>query len=179
MHEHTETVHTMPAHTAETMRTTRTATSRFSLSDVLSLIGGAALIVIGAVVLLRGDISGAWSDPVVRVVGLTHTPLLGIIEVSVGVLLVLAGLASSRTLTLAVSVGLIAFGAIVVAEHASLSDDLAVTAAHGWWAIGIGAVLLIAAVAVPAVRRTSVVEVADSADSAEVVDDADARTIVP
>jgi hypothetical protein len=60
-------------------------------SMVLSLIGGAALVILGIIAMLRGDFSDSWTEPV-DVAGITHTPLLGVIEIATGVVLILVAL---------------------------------------------------------------------------------------
>lgn len=118
-----------------------TSTSRWDLGSVLATAAGVALIVIGVLALVRTGINSTWYDPVENVAGLSHTPLLGAIEVGVGALLVLAGLAGARML--AAFIALVAGGAaLIVAIEPSLADrELAID--RGWaTALAIGGLAL-------------------------------------
>jgi hypothetical protein len=92
--------------------------ARWDVGSILATAAGVALIVIGAVALARTGIDRSWYDPVVQVLGNDHTALLGAIEVGVGVLLVLAGLAGARALA-----GLVAVVAGAAATVAAIEPD--------------------------------------------------------
>ncbi len=113
-------------------------------SVLLSLIAGAALVVIGVVTLLRGDITGSWKDPVVDVVGIHHTPLLGLIDIGAGVLLLLGllGSAGGRIFT---GVVLAIGGAVLWIEADDLRPDLAAQWGYGAAILAVGALIAIAA----------------------------------
>lgn len=120
-----------------------------SVVGIVSTAIGAALVVIGIIVLLRGDVSGSWDRPVVQVAGLTHTPLLGAIEIAAGALIAFAGLMNSRGSVLFCATALAVFGAVVVIQPDQLHERLAVTRTHGWWSIAIAAALTLAALLTP------------------------------
>lgn len=122
---------------------TQTVSRRFPASSLVGAIIGAALLVIGIVVLLRGDVTGSWTDPLVSILGLDHTPLLGLAEVATGALLLIAALTGSRPLLVFFSAAMMIFGVVVLVQHESLVDDLGVQSAHGYWALGLGALLLV------------------------------------
>ena len=67
--------------------------SRWGLGSAVMLLAGAALAVLGVVAAGRTGIDDTWYRPVAAVAGLRHTALLAGLEVGVGVLLVVAGLA--------------------------------------------------------------------------------------
>ncbi len=113
-------------------------------SVLLSLIAGAALVVFGIVALLRGDIAGSWKDPVVDVVGIHHTPLLGLIDIGAGVLL-LAGLLGSAGGRIFTGVLLAIGGAVLWIEAGDLRPDLAAQWGYGAVLLAVGAVIAIAA----------------------------------
>ena len=142
---------------------------RISPVSILSIIAGALFIIVGAVALLRGDLSGSLSDPVVKVAGLTHTPLLGLIEIGIGVILMLGGADRSRATVIFMGSVLVVLGIIVVIENDSLRERLAVTAAHGWWAIFIGAILLIGAAMLPTISRSHTIASAARVDDGNVL----------
>ncbi len=93
-----------PQHQLEREETVDTRTTRWDIGSMLATAAGVALIVIGAVALTRTGINSTWYQPVEQVLGMDHTPLLGAVEVGVGALLVLAGLAGARMLAALVAV---------------------------------------------------------------------------
>lgn len=133
---------------------------RISPVSILSIVAGALLVIVGAVALLRSDLHGSLSDPMVKVAGLTHTPLLGLIEIGIGIILMLGGADRSRSTVVFMGSALVVFGIILVIQSESLRDELGVTAAHGWWAIVIGAALLIGAAMLPTFTRSHVIDTA-------------------
>jgi hypothetical protein len=124
---------------------------------IMSLIAGAIFLIVGVVALLRGDMQGSLTDPMVKVAGLDHTPALGLIEIAIGVILMLGGADRSRSTIIFMGSALVVFGIILVIQSDSLHDDLGVTAAHGWWAVLIGAILLLGAFLLPTLSRQHVV----------------------
>lgn len=125
----------------ETETTVETVRQRWDIGSLLAVASGVVLIVIGAVALVRTGVDTSWYDPVVRVAGIDHTALLGAVEVGVGALLVLAGLAGARTF--AALVALVAgVGATLVAIEPDLVDrELALE--RGWAiALAAGGILL-------------------------------------
>ncbi len=122
---------------------TRTVSRQFPASSLVGALIGAAMLVVGIVVLLRGDVTGSWSDPMVSILGLDHTPLLGLAEVATGALLLIAALTGSRPVLMFFSAVMMIFGVVVLVQHESLVDDLGVQSAHGYWALGLGALLLV------------------------------------
>ena len=55
-----------------------------------------ALLLIGLIALVRAGTDGPWDQPVVEVLGFTHTAILGIIEIAFGVCLLLCAVTLSR-----------------------------------------------------------------------------------
>lgn len=109
---------------------------RHSPADALTVLAGAALAVLGIVGLIRAEVDETWYQPVVRVVGIDHTPLLAAIEIGVGALLILLGLAGARALTTLVCLA-VAIGAGIAAADPSLVDrELAIERP---WAITLAA----------------------------------------
>jgi hypothetical protein len=127
-----------------------TTVRAFSIGQVLIMAAGAAMLAMGIVTIVRGDLDGELTDPVVQVLGFDHTPLLGLIEIGAGVLLVLAGLRpSGRMLAGLIGALLIVAGALVLAELDWITDNLTAEQSYGWVPIIVGAVTLVAAFAFP------------------------------
>jgi lysylphosphatidylglycerol synthetase-like protein (DUF2156 family) len=114
--------------------TVDTRSSRWDIESVLAVGAGAVLIVIGAVALVRTGINETWYQPVEQVLGMDHTPLLGAIEVGVGLLLVLAGLAGARFLAALVAVAAAAAATVVAIEPDVADQELAI---EQEWAIAL------------------------------------------
>ena len=125
----------------ETETTVETVRQRWDIGSLLAVASGVALIVIGAVALVRTGVDTSWYDPVVRVASIDHTALLGAVEVGVGALLVLAGLAGARTFAALIAL-LAGVGAALVAIEPELVDrELALE--RGWAiALAVGGILL-------------------------------------
>jgi hypothetical protein len=94
---------------------------RRSPVDALTVLAGAALAVLGIVALTRTEVDETWYEPVAQAAGIDHTPLLAAIEIGVGALLVLLGLAGARALTAFVCLA-VAIAAGVAAVEPSLVD---------------------------------------------------------
>lgn len=123
----------------EREETVEISRDRWDVASLLAMAVGVALVVIGAVALVRAEVDSTWYSPVVEVAGAGHTALLGAVEVGVGVLLILAGLAHARIL--AAFVALVAgVGAALVALEPELADrELALDRS---WAIALTVVLI-------------------------------------
>lgn len=126
---------------------------RFSVASVLAALAGVALVAIGLIALLRGGLGGPIDEPVVDVLGVTHTPLLGVIDVVMGVLLLAVAAGASRGgLVFLGLLGVIA-GAVALAEPAELQESLAVERPFAWaWLLG-GALIALAAWILPVYDR--------------------------
>jgi hypothetical protein len=135
----------------------------WSPAQIVSLVVGAVLTILGGVALARtginfGDLDAARGE----VMGLEHTALLGLIELVLGLVLVgaaAAGGAPRGTMTF-LGVVMLLFGIIVAIEPSAFNRALGATSGHGWfWAI-LGVILLTAAMVSPVVfdsgRRTVV-----------------------
>jgi hypothetical protein len=128
---------------------------RFDPAAALRVVVGIALTVIGAVAAARAGFDGPLDEPVVQVAGISHTALLGVIEVGVGLLTVLAGLSRDRGTMLFAA---IAFGvaALVVAIEPSIGGG-ALGIERGWAVVLVVtyAVLALAAALAPSVLRST------------------------
>lgn len=128
---------------------------RFDPAAGLMVVAGIALTVIGAVALARAGLDGPLEEPVVQVAGISHTALLGAIEVGVGLLTILAGVSRDRGTMLFAS---ITFGvaALVAAIEPSVGGD-ALAIERSWAVVLVVgfAVLAIAAAVAPSMLRST------------------------
>jgi uncharacterized membrane protein HdeD (DUF308 family) len=141
-----------------THRATTTTHSRWDLGSVLATAAGIALAVLGAVVLVRTGINETWYSPVEEVAGIRHTPLLGIIELGVGVLLILAGLAGNNLLAAIIAFGAAIAAAVVAIDTDRFREELGM---EQWWATTlaiVGGVLALLLLATRAVRHHRTVD---------------------
>jgi hypothetical protein len=126
---------------------------RWSPGSALVVLAGAALAVLGIVALIRTEIDSTWYQPVEEVAGIDHTPLLAAIEVGVGVLLVVLGLAGRWILTALVCVLAAIAAAVAAVDPAEVQRELSI---ERWWAIvlAVGAAVLAVASMMPRTART-------------------------
>ena len=92
-----------------------------ALTTTVGVLGGAALIVLGAVAIARGDLDGSLNLPIVEVAGWPHSPLLGILEIVAGAALAIVSLSSVGELL--VSAVIAGFGAIALIEPRCSTTD--------------------------------------------------------
>jgi hypothetical protein len=127
--------------------TTSTTTARDprwrALTAAVGVLGGAALIVLGAVAVARSDLDGSMNLPVIEVAGWPHSPLLGMIEIAAGAALVIVSLSSVGELLISAMIA--GFGAIALIEPQVLDDRLNIDSTHAWLLVGLGGVGLLAA----------------------------------
>jgi hypothetical protein len=131
-----------------------TTTDRaFSVGQILIMLCGAALLALGIVATVRGGLDGPLDEPVVEVLGFTHTPLLGLVEMGAGAVLLLAGMTvAGRAFAGFFGILLIVAGAVVLAELDWSVEKLGTEQDFGWVPIVIGAITLLASM-IPAKRR--------------------------
>jgi hypothetical protein len=130
-----------------------------SVGPLLAISAGAALAVVGAVVLVRTGIDATWFQPRVEVLDADHTALLGALEIGAGLLLLLAGLTGSRVPVAILGLAM-ALGATALAiEPEELQRELAIERWWAWTLAAAGVVLTLAALQAPRERRKTVVDV--------------------
>lgn len=103
----------------------------FHVGNLLAIVAGAALAVIGTVALVRADLNQSWDQPSTTVLDIDHTPLLAALEVGAGALLVLMGLTGRRFLAMLAAVGIAVAAAAAAIEPGRLATQYAL---EEWWA---------------------------------------------
>jgi hypothetical protein len=129
--------------------------SRFAPDAIIAAIAGLVILVVGLIAVVRGGFDGPMSDPVVQVVGFTHTTTLGLIEVVIGLALLLSGATRSRS-------GEIFFGAVLgiggfvgAVQSESFDKSLALESSMAWLAVFTAVVVVLAALMLPRYARNS------------------------
>lgn len=144
-----------PVSRTDAVPVTETARTRrgYTWGQALIALAGLVALVFGVGAVVLAGLAGSITEPVVDVFGFAHTPLLGVIEVGVGLVLVLAALVpGGRWVAGPVAGGIIAGGALMLAEYPWTQTELAAEERFGWVAIAVGAVAYLGAM-VPTRRR--------------------------
>lgn len=134
----------------EVVETERSAPVRWDLPALLAAATGVALIVVGVLALVRAGVDGTWYRPIVEVAGIRHTPLLGAIEIGVGVLLVLAAMAGARVLAALVALAAGVAALVVAIEPVAVDRELAIETG---WAVALAVALLAVGLLILALGR--------------------------
>ena len=75
---------------------------------------GVGFVAVGLLAMVRAGIDGSFATPVVEVLGVTHTAWLGLAEVGLGVLLILAGTGAwGRPLSVILGVAMVIAGVLI------------------------------------------------------------------
>lgn len=121
--------------------------------QIVSLVAGLGFLTVGIIAVLRAGLGDDLSQPVVEVLGLTHTAWLGLIEIAVGLVLTAAGADfRARGLSAFVGTALVVAGIVIAAAAEDLPEELGIEEGMGGWLIVVGAVVAISALVFPAWR---------------------------
>lgn len=136
---------------------TRERSWTFAPGQLVSLVVGLGLIAVGVVALVRADVNGSLSTPVVEVLGYTHTAWLGLAEIALGLLLVLAGTGAwGRAVSVLLGAATVIAGVLILAEPGQMPDELGLEKDFGWPLIVLGAIVALAAMVLPVWRSRKV-----------------------
>lgn len=129
--------------------------SRFAPDAVIAALVGLVIMVVGLIAVVRGGFDGPMSDPVVQVVGFTHTTVLGLIEIAIGLALLLSGATQSRS-------GAVFFGSVLgiggfvgAVQAKSFDESLALESSMAWLAVLAAVVVVLTALMLPRFARNS------------------------
>ena len=132
-----------------------TSGQRFAFDSVIVGIAGVALTIIGLIAITRGGFDGAMDEPVVDVIGFTHTTTLGLIEIGLGLGLLISAAARSRGAATFFGLVLGAGGVVGAVQTESFSRSLALESGLAWLAVVTGAVIVLVSLLMPRMARTS------------------------
>jgi hypothetical protein len=126
----------------------RTTTRRIAPDAVVASVVGLALMLLGLIVVVRG-FTGELVDPVVEVLGFTHTTMLGLIEVTLGACLLASGTTASRDsgIFFGMVLGIGAF--IGAVQETSVRSSLALEPSLAWLAVLAAVAVVCSAVLLP------------------------------
>jgi len=134
-------------------------TRRFAPDAMIAAFVGLVLLIVGLLAVVRGGFDGPMDDPVVEVLGFTHTTTLGLIEIALGVCLLISGVTSSRSgaLFFGSVMGIGAFVGAVQTE--SFEEPLALESGHAWLMVISAVVVVASALLMPRfITRSSTVQ---------------------
>jgi hypothetical protein len=123
-------------------------------AQLATLVLGVVFVVMGGVALLRSGLDLDLFNPVVVVGGLAYTPLLGLIELLVGLILLAVGAyPGASDAVVFIGVLLLAFGLLLIIEPGAFQESLAAGRAHGWFYAIVGGVAAAIGLSQPAMLR--------------------------
>lgn len=114
-----------------------------SLARLLASVAAAVPIVWSIVALLRINWNDGLDSAPVEVAGLAFTPIVAIATLVVSLLALAAAASSDRASKIGIG-ALLACGGLAILLAGSSRGDVDLAAGHGWLALAVGAVLLIA-----------------------------------
>lgn len=149
----------------------RERTWSFTPAQVVSFAVGSFFVVVGLLALLRAGVDGSLATPTVEVLTYRHTAWLGLAEIGAGALLVLASSGTwGRPLSVVVGAAIVVGGVLVLAEPGGIPTELGTEQAYGWPVAVLGALVAVAAMALPVWRRRTLRDEELSEFRARVVD---------
>ena len=114
---------------------------------VIAAVAATALMLFGLIALARIDWdNGGWDAAAVQVADVTFTPIVAVATAAAGLLALLAAATGGRATKIVVGALLIAVGVVSFVATPD-SDRVVLEDAHGWLAVGTGAVLVLATLA--------------------------------
>lgn len=142
---------------AQEVRTTYAGS--FTPDVIIAGAVGLVALIIGLLVIVRAGLASPLSQPVVKVLGFTHTATLGLVEIAVGLFLLLAASTRSRSMAAFAGLAMVVGGVVGVAQYQSFADSLALERGWAWVVLIAGAVVALAALLLPRMaRRTTSVQ---------------------
>jgi hypothetical protein len=138
-------------------RVRKAYSSHFEPDAAIAALVGLVLLLVGLIAITRGGFDGKMSDPVVKVLGFTHTTTLGLIEIAIGVCLLIAGATRSRPGALFFGAVLGVAGFVGAVQTDSFSTSLALESSMAWLAVLAGVVVVLTAMMLPRFARHSTV----------------------
>ncbi len=128
--------------------------SRITPAQAITAAGGIALLVLGLIALAKTGLSDGLKLPIVKVVGMTYSPLLALISAGAGLILLGAAF-TSRNSSVFFGV-LLAIGGVVGLAAPERFASISLLSAYCWLMIAIGVVVSLANLLMPTITRRKV-----------------------
>jgi hypothetical protein len=144
----------VPAAAAEVRRS---FVQSFAPDAMVAAVVGLFVLLMGLLAITRGGFDGPIDEPVVSVLGFSHTTLLGLIEIIIGGCLLLSGATRSRSAALFFGsvLGIAAFVGAV--QTSSFDENLALESGFAWLLVIMAVAVVLAALLLPRYMRRSTV----------------------
>jgi hypothetical protein len=128
--------------------------NRMTPAQAITAVGGIALLVLGLIALAKTGLGDGLKSPVVKVAGLTYSPLLALISAGAGLILLCAAF-TSRNSSVFFGV-LLAIGGVVGLAAPERFASIALLSAYCWVVIAIGVVVALANLLMPTITTRKV-----------------------
>jgi hypothetical protein len=138
-------------------RVQRAYSSHFEPDAIIAAIVGLVLLLVGLIAAVRGGFDGPMSEPIVEVLGFTHTTTLGLIEVALGLALLIAGATRSRSGAMFFGAVLGVAGFVAAVQSESFAETLAIESSMGWLVVLAGVIVVLSALMLPRFAKHSTV----------------------
>ncbi len=122
---------------------------RLAFDSVIVGIIGVALTIVGLIAVTRAGVDGPMDQPVVKVLGYTHTATLGAIETAIGVCLLLCAAITARAGAIFFGLVLGVGGVVGAVQTDSFRRSLALQSGLAWLAVIAAAIVVVASLLVP------------------------------
>lgn len=134
-----------PVVAAPAVRTNVLTTSRqrYAFDSLVVGLAGLFFTIIGLLAVTRAGFDGSMDDPVIDVLGFTHTVRLGLIEAVIGVCLLISAAATSRSGAVFFGLVLGIGGAVGAMQTSSFERSLALESGLAWIAV-VAAIIVVA-----------------------------------
>lgn len=131
----------------------------YAVDSVVVGLVGLAFLLVGLIAVTRAGLDGSMQDPVVEVLGFTHTATLGIIEAAIGLCLLICAATRSRGASVFFGVVLGVGGFVGAVQVDSFKDALALETGLAWLAVIAAAIVVAVSLLIPRmVTRTDRIE---------------------
>jgi hypothetical protein len=129
---------------AEMRQVTTESRQRYATDSFIVGVVGLALTIVGLLAVVRAGVEGPMDEPIVEVLGFTHTATLGMIETAMGLILLICAASTSRSASIFFGLVLGVGAFIGAVQTESFDDSLALES--GWaWLVLIAAIVVVAA----------------------------------
>jgi len=123
----------------------------YAFDSVVVGIVGLALLIVGLIAMTRAGFDGPMDEPVVQVIGFTHTATLGVIEAAIGICLLICAAATWRAGAVFFGLVLGVGGFVGAVQTDSFRRTLALESGFAWLCVVAALVVVLISLLVPRV----------------------------